>query len=884
MKKLLFTIFFSASFFCAFSAHISGGEMYYRYIGPGSLPNTLKYEITLRLFRDCSAGGANVAAMPTEVYISVFDNLGDKRLTDNLVNRDLTMDQHLQKMDFSCIQFAPEVCYDVGYFHFQVDLAKNAAGYTAAFQTCCRVGGINNIQYNFGSTNGAPGVTMSCKISGTDLLGQSGVNSSPVFRLKDTALVCSDNFFSLDFGAVDPDNDSLSFSLCSAYGCIGSILSATTTPSGPPSGTTFPLLTYTAGFTGSSPLGNGITINPVNGIISGNAPATSGRYVINVCIDEWRNGAIIGSHRKDFILKTADCNRTTAQLNPQYLSCDGFTLSFSNNATLISGTQYEWSFGDPASTIDNNSSVATPTHTYTDTGVYTLKLKVSLNGQCADSSSSKVKVYPGFFPGFRFAAPLCKGVPVQFTDTTATKYGVPTGWRWMFGDGATLADSSLAKNPTYIYPDTGSYQVQLIVGSTLGCVDTVTNFVKINDRPLINLRPHDTLICFIDTLQLITNNTGNFLWSPNYNISSLTAPSPLVSPDRSTTYFVTLTDAFGCASKDSVFVDVKTAVVINAGNDTTICRTDGMTLNTTSNALHYTWTPSTYLNSDTAKRPFANPLVASTTYKVVANIGKCRDSSKVTIKTLPYPVANAGRDTSVCSGLSAVLLATGGTSYQWSPATFLSAPNIANPMVIKPTVTTQYIVAVTSLAGCPKPAFDTVIVKVDPPVLANAGPSDTTVVLGEPLFLNGTGGAGYLWKPSTWLNNPTISNPVANPAENITYQLTVTSALGCQAMDSIRIKLYKVAPSFYVPTGFSPNGDGKNDFLKPILLGMRSLEYFRIFDRWGRVVFYTNQKGQGWDGSYKGSPQDPGTYVWMASGATFTGEMIVRKGYAVLIR
>jgi gliding motility-associated-like protein len=93
-----------------------------------------------------------------------------------------------------------------------------------------------------------------------------------------------------------------------------------------------------------------------------------------------------------------------------------------------------------------------------------------------------------------------------------------------------------------------------------------------------------------------------------------------------------------------------------------------------------------------------------------------------------------------------------------------------------------------------------------------------------------------------------------------------------------------VPPSFYVPTGFSPNNDGKNDILKPILLGMKSLNYFRVFDRWGRLLFYTTQKGAGWDGTYKGNPQDPGTYVWMASGATFTGEVIVRKGYAVLLR
>ena len=495
-----------------------------------------------------------------------------------------------------------------------------------------------------------------------------------------------------------------------------------------------------------------------------------------------------------------------------------------------------------------------------------------------------MKVYPGFFPGFTANAPLCKGAPVQFTDTTKANYGVSTEWQWNFGDLAVATDTSNIKNPTYTFADSGTYKVQLVVGSTFGCVDTVKTTIYINPSPTINLIPHDTLICYIDTLQLKTNNTGNFLWSPNYNINSLTSPNPLVSPDIPTTYFLTFTNALGCSKKDSVFVNVKTSVTIDAGKDTTICRTDGLLLNTNSDALHYSWTPSTYLNSDTAKRPFANPLVPVITYHVVGNIGKCQSSSDVTITTLPYPPAYAGKDTTVCFGVSAPLMASGGISYQWSPATFLNATNIPNPIAINPTVTTQYIVAVRDIVGCPKPAFDTVLLIVDPLVVANAGPSDTSLVLGEPLNLNGTGGSTYLWTPPTWLSNPNISNPISLPQDNITYTLLVTSTAGCQDSDTINVKVYKVSPSIYVPTAFSPNNDNNNDILKPILLGMRTLNYFRVFDRWGKLVFSTSQKGQGWDGTFKGSPQDLGTFVWMAQGTTYTGQVVTLKGYSVLVR
>jgi gliding motility-associated-like protein len=96
--------------------------------------------------------------------------------------------------------------------------------------------------------------------------------------------------------------------------------------------------------------------------------------------------------------------------------------------------------------------------------------------------------------------------------------------------------------------------------------------------------------------------------------------------------------------------------------------------------------------------------------------------------------------------------------------------------------------------------------------------------------------------------------------------------------------VYNVPPSFYVPSGFSPNNDGRNDVFRPILLGMRSLNYFQVYNRWGQLVFQTTQQGKGWDGRLKGNPQDPGTYVWMAQGETYTGQVITQKGSVVLIR
>jgi gliding motility-associated-like protein len=397
----------------------------------------------------------------------------------------------------------------------------------------------------------------------------------------------------------------------------------------------------------------------------------------------------------------------------------------------------------------------------------------------------------------------------------------------------------------------------------------------------------DTLICSIDTLKLITNPVPDYVWSPNYEINSLTAKSPLVSPDVPTTYYSTLTDVFGCINKDSVFVDVKLFVTIDAGPDTTICRTDTFRLRTVSDALSYQWTPATFLDRDDVKYPLSNITDSIIKYRVVGNIGKCQSRDSVTIRTVPYPVVTINPDTTICFGDDAKLYASGGSSYTWTPTTFLSSANTPNTDVVKPSAGSfDYIVSVTDNKGCPKPVTDTTTVTVRLPVIAKTGLSkDTSIVIGQVLQMNASGGDAYLWEPTQWLSDPTSPKTYATPENNITYKVTVTQLPeNCFATDTVRIKVFLLPPSFYVPTAFSPNGDGRNDFLKPLALGMKRLTYFKVYNRVGNLVFQTTELGKGWDGYYKGNPQDPGSFVWMAQGETWKGEFITRKGNAVLVR
>ena len=157
--------------------------------------------------------------------------------------------------------------------------------------------------------------------------------------------------------------------------------------------------------------------------------------------------------------------------------------------------------------------------------------------------------------------------------------------------------------------------------------------------------------------------------------------------------------------------------------------------------------------------------------------------------------------------------------------------------------------------GCPKPGKDTVMVNVDR-IRVDAGPADTSIVIGQPLQLFAAGnGTSFNWTPSRWLNSDTLQNPVSLAQDNITYVVTAFNAAGCSASDTIRVAVFKTVADLYIPDAFTPNGDGLNDDFKPIALGISKLHYFRVYNRYGEVVFSTSRIGDGWDGKHKGLAQ-----------------------------
>ncbi|HJU45357.1 MAG TPA: gliding motility-associated C-terminal domain-containing protein [Chitinophagaceae bacterium] len=293
----------------------------------------------------------------------------------------------------------------------------------------------------------------------------------------------------------------------------------------------------------------------------------------------------------------------------------------------------------------------------------------------------------------------------------------------------------------------------------------------------------------------------------------------------------------------------------------------------------------------------------STQYRAIVKSGVCpADTSTiagVNVVNIPYPRQTIyPRDTTICYDDTARLnsLITIGTSYTWTNINTLTGPAggsiTGTPFLLTneahPLSTTRYILSIRN-AGCPNLLRDTFQVQVLPPVLVNAG-ADTSIVYDQPLQLqaltNYTSGLSFNWSPSTGLDNQAIYNPVARlgiSIDSVHYTVRATTTIGCYSTDDILVRVFKTLPDIFVPNAFTP-GRGTNTLFRPIPVGIVSLDYFRVYNRWGQLVYNSTNTRNGWDGRVGGKDQSPGTYVWMVQGRDYTGRTVFRKGTMVLIR
>jgi len=350
-------------------------------------------------------------------------------------------------------------------------------------------------------------------------------------------------------------------------------------------------------------------------------------------------------------------------------------------------------------------------------------------------------------------------------------------------------------------------------------------------------------------------------------------------------YNITVRDLLGCSTSFTTTVGLTFNLFMNPVSDVSICDGTSAQLQLATNATIYSWTPATGLSNPSVSNPVASP-TQTTQYIINAVLGRCSTSDTMIVTVNQAPIADAGPDGDICYGRSYTLQGSGGAQYIWSPAIYLNTTTGANP-VATPSLTTTYSLSVIDAIGCRSLVTDEVKILVSKPMRVNMYPFDTIGYPGQQIQLLATSaGITYTWSPGTRLSNTTIPNPIAtvgNIGDDITYEVVGTTAEGCKGEGYVHIKVAK-GPDIYVPTAFTPNHDGRNDKFTPRPVGIKQYNYFKVFNRWGQVIFSSTRQMDGWDGTIAGKEQPTGVYVWVIEGVAFDNRVITKKGTVTLIR
>ncbi|MEP7169776.1 MAG: PKD domain-containing protein, partial [Bacteroidota bacterium] len=696
--KRIVIIFFFVCFYCSSNAtHIVGGELYYKWLSNN------RYAIELRVYRDCYTG---VPPFDNPASIGVF-NANNSFVMERCVA--LFFDSLIPPtITTPCFNAPVDVCYERGIYRDTITLPPIQGGYQIAYQRCCRNQSILNIVSPLDV-----GITIYAHTP-TDPV--NALDGNPVITNLPPTFICIGLPFVWDHSAIDPDGDSLSYELCLPFeggegqfnnscptnqndpGCGNGFWICGPAPH-PPFSPPYTNVTWQSPFSIANLLGGvPMTIDPVTGILTA-TPNTVGQFVYAICVNQFRNGILIGKTRRDFQVNVVPCpSLVVAALQNPIIICGDSSVFFQNLSTGASF--YNWFFGDPT-TLSDTSHLINPTYNYPDTGAYTVTLIAisAFDSTCTDTAVGIVHIYPPFNADFSYTDSLCS-YKIFFTDTSSNNgSGVTSGWNWRFGDATTSA----IHNPSHNYSGPGNYTVTFITTSSFGCKDTVTKVVTVDSLPsaTISVQP---ISCHGDSNATATANPKGgtipytFLWSNGQTTQTIIN---LIAG----TYTVTLTDSNNCVAVKTIIINQPTVLASALKSTDAYC--EGKCIGTATATPSGGTPPYSYSWNDPSNQitPVAYNLCPGKYKVLMTDNNGCTKTDSVIINYsdyIPPLYATVSNDT-LYEGQSAILGSTiySNTTYTWTPPVFLTNPNIPGPSVTINTAGTYiYVIEISDTLGC----------------------------------------------------------------------------------------------------------------------------------------------------------------------------------------
>lgn len=521
----------------------------------------------------------------------------------------------------------------------------------------------------------------------------------------------------------------------------------------------------------------------------------------------------------------------------------------------------------------------------------------------------------------------CVPAKIRLVDSSKTFISPITNYQWSYGNFTSpgnITDTVLEN----ILPTPGSYTLTLIttVGGNASCPSSAAKIINVFDTKA-EFEIDKTEFCLGDQITVKAKGLKD-VYSWKWFFGDL-VPQPIIynTPFASNPIVYTYaTYPPGSANgKTTIFLkavsDNSEGCVVTKSIDVQVIKIDAdfkhkldlyrhclskvadVFTTTTANPLNLffntTWNFGTtpLQIGDSSKFIFPQAGVYNVTLTVQDTAYSCKSTAIKQMTILPLPSADIwASDSLVCPIDTFTIRITGSASFTGKLKATVQPKILENytlpsgnsfSLPLTTTITTNYKLTVVDTNNCESPV-DSILVKVpDVPTQIN---TSTVIVIGQTVTLNAPDDAAYSynWSPETnFLSDTTIANPICKSFSTIFYTVTlVDEPKRCWAVPSTFTVIVLPVTSIDVPSAFTPNGDGINDVIFPDGWGIKRLKYFRIYNRWGQLIFETDVYKQGWDGTYLGQLQNMDTYVYQVEAETYIDDpkSVSQSGTIKLIR
>ncbi|MEM9052178.1 MAG: PKD domain-containing protein [Bacteroidota bacterium] len=826
--------------------HIIGGEMFYECNGDGT------YTFTMKLFRDCNSSGAQ---FDNPARFSVFgdNNIWIENLSASLAN----INEIDPNFDSPCVDFPPDVCVEEGIYTFTIPLNTDFQGYQVVYQRCCRNQTILNLE-----NPGFQGLTIVSEVPRNEV---AECNSSPFFNNFPPPVLCSFENLVFDHSATDPDGDELVYSLCAPYLGGTQAVPAPITASSPP----YNEVLYSGSYTAIDPLDADpiLFIDPGTGLLTGQ-PTTQGQYVVGVCVEEYRDGLLVGTNKRDFQFNVAPCEPISEALIQEVEEaelCDDLSFNFTNLGDP--DNVYVWDYGD-LNTEDDVTFGYNGFYTFPDTGTYIVTLISNPGVFCSDTTEIALPVYNETTVEVEsFSFQCINGDPVYSFTASGSFNQAATTISWDFGPGA---------NPQFIeglsvngitFDNPGAKTVEIDATNNI-CQAQNTFQFTVADPVTVQIDPQEE---FCQGFNLIFTQTSTNATSFNWDFGDLSTDGD-VSSNLSGQYTYpgpgeyTVTLEASSPNNCPVVVDENFSIfpllAPEIPEQDIFCfdnhSIDFAAAGDFTNEAVFTWTfadgnPSSSTSQNPSNISFESPGEKLITLTVAEN--GCEITQESTIDLHPNPLASfqafptGGCVPLTVSFLNESVTESSSRAFDWVFGDGRTTNAVSPSHEYKSPGTYSVSLTLENLNGClgtselvlndlitvtpsPRASFD-----VLPTTISVLDPQLEVINLSE-----GSASCTYFFDGEEF-NDCDFVHTLQN-LEPQTIRLVVQNEFGCS--DEEEAQLFIKDHLIYIPNAFTPDGDGINDLFRPVMTGVVDFKMW-IFDRWGAEIFFTEDP-RGWSG------------------------------------